>query len=171
MGDNAPETSEPFDVKKVKYLVRLMKHYDLTDLDISDGPARIHLQRRGPEPAISATAFSPPAGSPFAYPQHLAPPSAPPASPAAPQEVPAGPKTIVVESPMVGTYYSSSAPDTPPFVSVGTVVQSSTTLCIIEAMKVFTDIPAGVSGTIAEILVKSGQPVEFGQPLFRVVPA
>ena len=83
----------------------------------------------------------------------------------------AAPKTIVIESPMVGTYYASTAPDAPPFVSVGSVVQPDTTLCIIEAMKVFTDIPAGVSGTIAEILVKNGQPVEFGQPLFRVVPA
>lgn len=170
MGDNAPETSEPFDLKKVKYLVRLMKHYDLTDLDISDGPARIHLQRRGPELAIPVAAYNPPAGAPIAYPQPHAAPSASPAPQPAPQEA-AGPKTIVIESPMVGTYYSSSAPDTPPFVSVGTVVQASSTLCIIEAMKVFTDIPAGVSGTIAEILVKSGQPVEFGQPLFRVVPA
>ena len=72
---------------------------------------------------------------------------------------------------MVGTYYSSSAPDAPTFVSVGSVVQPSTIVCIIEAMKVFTDIPAGVSGTIAEILVKNGQAVEFGQPLFRVIPA
>ncbi len=169
MGDHAPETPEPFDVKKVKYLVRLMKHYDLTDLDITDGAARIHLQRRGPESAALPPAFNPPPGPSYAYPQPPAPPVAAPQPAAA--EAPAGPKTIVVESPMVGTYYSSSAPDSPPFVSVGTVVQSTTTLCIIEAMKVFTDIPAGVSGTIAEILVKSGQPVEFGQPLFRVVPA
>ena len=72
---------------------------------------------------------------------------------------------------MVGTYYSSSAPDAPTFVSVGSVVQPGTIVCIIEAMKVFTDIPAGVSGTIAEVLVKNGQAVEFGQPLFRVIPA
>jgi acetyl-CoA carboxylase biotin carboxyl carrier protein len=171
MGDNAPETSEPFDLKKVKYLVRLMKHYDVTDLDITDGAARIHLQRRGPEPPALAAAFPAPAGPPVSYPQPPAATAAPaPAAPPATAE-PAGPKTIVVESPMVGTYYSSSAPDSPPFVSVGSVVQPSTTLCIIEAMKVFTDIPAGVSGTIAEILVKSGQPVEFGQPLFRVVPS
>ena len=83
----------------------------------------------------------------------------------------AAPKTIVIESPMVGTYYASTAPDAPPFVSVGSVVQPDTTLCIIEAMKVFTDIPAGVSGTIAAILVKNGQAVEFGQPLFRVIPS
>ena len=79
--------------------------------------------------------------------------------------------TVLIESPMVGTYYSSSAPDAPVFVSVGSLVQPGTIVCIIEAMKVFTDIPAGVSGTIAEILVKNGQAVEFGQPLFRVIPA
>ena len=72
---------------------------------------------------------------------------------------------------MVGTYYASTAPDVPPFVTVGSVVQPETTVCIIEAMKVFTDIPAGVSGTIAEILVKNGQAVEFDQPMFRVIPA
>ena len=72
---------------------------------------------------------------------------------------------------MVGTFYASPSPDAPPFVSVGTVVRPDTTVCIIEAMKVFTDIPAGVAGTIAEVLVKNGQPVEFGQPLFRVDPA
>ncbi len=167
MGDHAPESSsEPLDTKKVRYLVRLMKHYDLTDLDITDGPFRIHLQRRGPEFAVPAV------GGPVAYPQVYSAAPAPKADPApTPVEAPAGPKTIVIESPMVGTYYSASSPDSPPFVSIGTVVQPSSTLCIIEAMKVFTDIPAGVSGTIAEILVKSGQPVEFGQPIFRVVPA
>ena len=82
-----------------------------------------------------------------------------------------GPPAVVIRSPMVGTYYASSAPDAPPFVSIGSAIQPDTTVCIIEAMKVFTDIPAGVSGTISEILVKNGQPVEFDQPLFRVIPA
>ena len=72
---------------------------------------------------------------------------------------------------MVGTYYASSAPDAAPFVKVGSTVQPDSTVCIIEAMKVFTDIPAGVSGAIAEILVKNGQAVEFDQPMFRVIPA
>lgn len=170
MGENAPERGKPLDVEQIRYLVRLMKRFDLTDLDISDGPFRIHLQRKGPEP------IAPPPGAAYPYPPaHHAPappaPAAPAQAEAAPAEAPPGPKTIVVESPMVGTYYASSSPDAPPFVTVGTVVQPATTLCIIEAMKVFTDIPAGVSGTIAEILVKNGQAVEFGQPLFRVVPA
>jgi acetyl-CoA carboxylase biotin carboxyl carrier protein len=72
---------------------------------------------------------------------------------------------------MVGTFYSSSTPDAAAFVSVGSSVHPDTTVCIIEAMKVFTDIPARVAGTITEILVKNGQPVEFGQPMFRVLPA
>ena len=72
---------------------------------------------------------------------------------------------------MVGTFYAASGPDAPPFVSVGSVVRPDTTVCVIEAMKVFTEIPAGLSGTITEVLVKNGQPVEFGQPMFRVNPA
>ncbi|MDG3007300.1 acetyl-CoA carboxylase biotin carboxyl carrier protein [Paludisphaera mucosa] len=158
---------EPLDVKKVHYLVRLMKHYDLSDLEVTDGPYRVHLQRRGPEVAAPS---GPPAAYPAAYAPAPAPSAAPRPEPAAAETSP-GPKTIVIESPMVGTYYSSGSPEAPPFVSIGTAVQPSTTLCIIEAMKVFTDIPAGVSGTIAEILVKNGQSVEFGQPMFRVVPA
>ena len=87
------------------------------------------------------------------------------------ENVPPAVKSVSIESPMVGTYYASHAPDAPPFVSVGSIVQPNTIVCIIEAMKVFTDIPAGVSGTIAEVLVKNGQAVEYGQPLFRVIPA
>jgi acetyl-CoA carboxylase biotin carboxyl carrier protein len=161
--------SEPLDVQKIHYLVRLMKRYDLTDLNINDGPVQIRLKRRGPEtfapPPAGWTPYAPPA------PQPAAPAPAASAPPPAPAEPAPAPNTIVIRSPMVGTYYASSAPDVPPFVSVGTVLQPDTTVCIIEAMKVFTDIPAGVSGTVAEILVKNGQPVEFDQPLFRVVPA
>ena len=172
MAEQGPEgkSGEPLDVKKVHYLVKLMKRYDLSEVEVTDGPYSVHLRRRSAEAPIAAAGL--PAYPPAAY----APPpagvaAAPPRAESAAAEAPAGPKTIVIESPMVGTYYSSASPDAPPFVAVGTVIQPSTTLCIIEAMKVFTDIPAGVSGTIAEILVKSGQPVEFGQPMFRVVPA
>ena len=69
---------------------------------------------------------------------------------------------------MVGTFYTSSSPDAPAFVSVGSNIRKESTVCIIEAMKVFTEIPAGISGTIAEVMVKNGQAVEFGQPLFRL---
>ncbi len=160
-----------FDLKRLHYLARLMKRYDVTALDVSDDSVQIRLRRSSPHAPLTGTVGPAPALAaltPFPAPQ-APPPAARPETPAVPS-APAS-TALVIESPMVGTYYSSSAPDSPPFVSVGSVVQASTIVCIIEAMKVFTDIPAGVSGTVAEILVKNGQAVEFGQPLFRVIPA
>ncbi len=170
MAEDPSHPNKPLDIKRVHYLVRLMRRYDLTALDVSDSSVQIRLRRRGPQAASpgpapaaaaseSARASAPQAGTPALAPVE-----------SMPTAVSAAPKTIVIESPMVGTYFSSSAPDSPPFVSVGSVVHSETIVCIIEAMKVFTDIPAGVSGTIAAILVKNGQAVEFGQPLFRLIP-
>ena len=69
---------------------------------------------------------------------------------------------------MVGTFYASSGPDAPPFVKVGDLVTPKQTVCIIEAMKIFNEIPAETSGKIVETLVKNGEPVEFGTPLFKV---
>jgi acetyl-CoA carboxylase biotin carboxyl carrier protein len=164
MPENPTGTEEPLDVRTIRHLVRLMKRYDLTAIDFIEGETKIRLRRRGPEPAIAPTPAAP-------APAYL--PTPPPAGPrpeAAPQP-PAAPAGVVIESPMVGTYYASSAPDAPPFVTVGSTVRPDSTVCVIEAMKVFTDIPASVSGTITEVLVKNGQSVEFGQPMFRVNPA
>jgi acetyl-CoA carboxylase biotin carboxyl carrier protein len=158
----AQPPNEPPDVRTIHQLVRMMKRYDLTAIDFMEGQTKIRLRRRGPE-AVAA-----PPQAPVAAPAPAATLSAPAAAPA-----PASPPTneTVIESPMVGTYYASPAPDAPPFVSVGTAVRPDSTVCVIEAMKVFTDIPAGVSGTVTAVLVKNGQPVEFGQPLFRVKPS
>jgi acetyl-CoA carboxylase biotin carboxyl carrier protein len=160
MPEEPTEPIESSDVRTIRQLVRLMQRYDLTAIDLGEGPGTIRLRRRG---------TAPPAG------QALAPAPAPVLMPAvstspspAPSKAPAG---LAIDSPMVGTFYSASAPDAPPFVSVGTSVRADTTVCVIEAMKVFTDIPAGLAGTITEVLVKNGQAVEFGQPLFRVDPA
>ncbi len=157
------EEAEAENVRAIRQLVRLMKRYDLTAIDFVEGGTQIRLRRRGPEtsPVVSTQSVPQP------------PPTAtlvaaqPPALPAAP----AAPSGVVIESPMVGTYYASSSPDAAPYVSIGTNIRTDSTVCVIEAMKVFTDIPAGLNGTITEILVKSGQSVEFGQPLFRVNPA
>jgi acetyl-CoA carboxylase biotin carboxyl carrier protein len=92
----------------------------------------------------------------------MAAPVAPAAAPAAPPE----PTGHVVKSPMVGTFYRSSAPGAPAFVEVGSTVKEGETLCIIEAMKLLNEIDADLSGTVTKILVENGQPVEFGQPLF-----
>ncbi len=165
-GTPRPETP---DVRSIRQLVRLMKRYDLTAIDLIEGPTQIRLRRRGPElaPPASPPNYGPApaqAGPSFPPPPALAPQPPIPAAPAAPPG-------LIIESPMVGTYYASSSPDAPPFVAVGAVLRPDSIVCIIEAMKVFTDIPAGLGGTVAEILVKNGQSVEFGQPLFRINPA
>jgi acetyl-CoA carboxylase biotin carboxyl carrier protein len=92
--------------------------------------------------------------------------AAPIAAPVA--EVPAVPTGHVVKSPMVGTFYRSSAPGSPAFVEIGTAVKEGQTICIIEAMKLLNEIEADGSGVITQILVENGQPVEFGQPLFII---
>jgi acetyl-CoA carboxylase biotin carboxyl carrier protein len=169
MAEKSSGPAKPLDVQRLHYLVRLMKRYDLTALDVSDGSVHVKLRRRSPHGESAALIPPPPStGVSNQASSHLS--AQPPVEPLPAVNSPA-PKTVVIESPMVGTYYSSSAPDLPPFVAVGSLVQPNSIVCIIEAMKVFTDIPANVSGTIAEILVKNGQAVEYGQPLFRVIPA
>jgi acetyl-CoA carboxylase biotin carboxyl carrier protein len=168
MPENPTGTDEPLDVRTIRHLVRLMKQYDLTAIDFIEGQTKIRLRRRGGEPNPAQASM--PASAP---PPAVAIPAGPPAAAAAAaRSEPAAPPPagVVIESPMVGTYYASSAPDAPPFVSVGSTVRPDSTVCVIEAMKVFTDIPAGLSGTVTEVLVKNGQSVEFGQPLFRVNP-
>ncbi len=160
--EGAPEPETP-DVRAIRQLVRMMKRYDLTAIDFVEGPTQIRLRRRGAEPAPA-----PMAPAPWAT---FAPGPAPAPAPSPPSPAPAAPAGLMIESPMVGTYYSSSSPDAPAFVGVGTVLRPDSTVCIIEAMKVFTDIPSGLAGTVTEILVKNGQSVEFGQPLFRITPA
>lgn len=156
------ESSENPEVRTIRHLVRLMQRYDLTAIDLGDGPSKIRLRRRGAEDAPTGPRAAPVSLTP------APPPAAPAAAPATP--VAATPAGAVIESPMVGTFYSSSGPDSPPFVTPGSSIRVETTVCVIEAMKVFTEIPAGMAGTIAECLVKNGQPVEFGQPMFLLKP-
>lgn len=165
MSENPPESSTPLDVQTVHKLVRMMKRYDLTAIDYMEGETTIRLRRRGSE--ITPVGWT---AVPTAIPTPPGPavPVAAASAATPPEPTPAPTGDVVIESPMVGTYYASPAPDAPPFVSVGASVRPDSTVCVIEAMKVFTDIPANVAGTITEILVKNGQSVEFGQPLFRV---
>ena len=157
-----PPAESP-EVRTIRQLVRLMQKFDLTAIDLGDGPTKIRLRRRGAPEAFAA--FTP---VPLAQAPAMAAAVPAPTGPAPVAETPAG---AIIESPMVGTFYASSTPDSPAYVDVGSKVRPETTVCIIEAMKVFTDIPATIAGTIAEVLVKNGQPVEFGQPLFRLSPS
>jgi len=149
-----------FDVEKLRQLVELMEAHELNEIDLRQGDTKVQL-RRGIPPIVGPIASAPVAGaSPTAPPS----PSASAAAPGTAEEE----HIAVIESPMVGTYYAAPDPGSPAFVKVGDHVGPDTTVCIIEAMKVFNQIPAEVSGKIVAILAENGEPVEFGQPMFKV---
>jgi len=155
------------DIRKLESLVRLMVENDLTELDLKDGEETVTVKRGG-KPVVMAPA--PVAAPVAALPAAVAAPAAPAAAPAAPKaDDDAG--CIAVESPMVGTFYATPGPDKPPFVQVGAQVGPESIVCLVEAMKIFNEIKAEKSGTVHKILVKSGQPVEFGQKLFLIKPS
>jgi acetyl-CoA carboxylase biotin carboxyl carrier protein len=159
------------DIRKLESLVRLMVENDLTELDLKDGEETVTVKRGGKPVVMAAPAAAPAVALAAApAPATVAPaPSAPAAAPAAKPDEDAG--CIAVESPMVGTFYATPGPDKPPFVQVGAQIGPESIVCLIEAMKIFNEIKAEKSGTIHKILVKSGQPVEFGQKLFLIKPS
>jgi acetyl-CoA carboxylase biotin carboxyl carrier protein len=159
----APTPGDVFDVRKVRKFIELMNEHDLTEIDLRQGDQRLRL-RRGPEsimmsalPAMSA-GTAPSTGSAGGSERKAA-------------EAPANEsKATFIKSPMVGTFYAAANPDAPAFVKVGDHVGPETTVCIIEAMKVFNEIPAECAGRIAAIMAQNGDAIEFNQPLFRVEP-
>lgn len=152
------------DIRKVKKLIELLEESNLTEIEIVEGEESVRLSRAGPVPPplqYQLPAVTPaPAASPPSPPPAAAPP------PAQREEEAAIPEGEVVRSPMVGTYYASPSPEAEPFVALGQKVSEGETLCIIEAMKMFNQIEADLSGTVVAILAENGQPVEFDQPLF-----
>jgi acetyl-CoA carboxylase biotin carboxyl carrier protein len=159
----------PFDVRTIKDLVALMSRHDLSEIDLREGELRIRL-RRGPHGQVSIAPTAIPVHAatpaPMATPAHPAPPSA------GVESTPrSGKQLLEIKAPTPGTFYSSSSPDADAFVQVGSRVQPSTVVCIIEAMKIFNEIPAECTGVIAEVCVKNQEAVEYGQVLFKVDPA
>jgi acetyl-CoA carboxylase biotin carboxyl carrier protein len=147
-----------FDVKKVRRFVELMKEHDLAEIDLRQGEQRIRL-RRGGEPQIVAGGHY---VSPIAGGQG-------PTNPSTTTTPTVDDKSLqVIKSPMVGTFYAAANPESPAFVKVGDHVGPESVVCIIEAMKVFNEIQAEIAGQVAAVLVENGQPVEFGQPLFKI---
>lgn len=170
MSENVPGDGSFVDLDKLKQLVEMMEKHDLTEIHLRRGADQWRL-RRGPREVLHAlphpVGFAPPA--PVIAQPHAIPAPGPVTTAAAPA-APEGAGLIDIKSPTVGTFYAAPSPGEPSFVSVGSVVTPETIVCLIEAMKVFNQIPAEVSGTIAAIVVKSGDAVEFGQVLFRVKP-
>ena len=155
------------DLRKIKKLIDLLEASNLAELEIKEGEEIVRLSRI-PKGMVSAMpmAAMPPAPVNLPAPTAAAPVSTAPVATAATETaLPAG---HVVTAPMVGTFYTTANPETPPFVKVGQAVKAGDTLGIIEAMKMFNQIEADISGTVLSILVGNGEPVEFDQPLFVI---
>lgn len=155
------------DIRKVKKLIELLEESNLTEIEIVEGEESVRLSRGGSTgmamPAAPQYVMQPPAAPAPAPAAAATPGSTEPA--AAEESIPEG---EIVRSPMVGTFYAAPSPEAEAFVSMGQSVSEGETLCIIEAMKMFNQIEAEVSGTVVAILAESGQPVEFDQPLFVI---
>lgn len=156
------------DIRKFKELVRLMVENDLSELDLKDQEETVTIKRGGTPMIMPAGGmpYMPARTGPAAGEEAAAEGAAAEAATAADT---AG--LVAIESPMVGTFYTSPNPDSAPFVTVGSAVAPDTVVCLIEAMKVFNEIKAEVNGTIERVLVNSGEAVEFGQKLFLVRPS
>jgi acetyl-CoA carboxylase biotin carboxyl carrier protein len=151
------------DLRKIKKLIELLEESQLSEIEIHEGEESVRLIRnsagQAAAPVVQTVSPLPAAAS------EPAPASAPVAQEPEESGLPEG---EVVRSPMVGTFYSSPNPETPPFVKVGSKVGPGDTLCLIEAMKMFNQIEAEQSGEVVAVLVEDGQPVEFDEPLFVI---
>ncbi|PHR88068.1 MAG: acetyl-CoA carboxylase, biotin carboxyl carrier protein [Blastopirellula sp.] len=153
-----------FEVGKVRELVELMQQYELSELDLREGEQKIQL-KRGPAYPVAPVAAAPVYAA-----------GAPAVAPAAVGSVPAAkssgddPNWVTIKSPMIGTYYSRPKPDSENFVKIGDQIGEDSVVCIIEAMKVFNEIKAEVSGKIVAISVKNEDTLDFGQVMFKVDP-
>lgn len=142
-----------FDAGRLRNLMELLREFDLNEIDLRDADKRVRIRRGG---AVIASATAPPTTAPGV--------TAAATSGTSDDERSAS----YIRSPMVGSFYSRPKPDQPPFVKVGDVVSADTIVCIVEAMKMFNEIPAGVAGKIVEVCVKDGEPVDVNKPLFKM---
>ena len=152
------------DLRKIKKLIDLLEESNLAELEIKEGEEVVRLSRvpKGTAPVAALAPVAAPVAAPA--PVAAAPALAAAEAPAA-NALPAG---HVVKAPMVGTFYASASPGAPAFVQVGQQVKAGDTLGVIEAMKMFNQIEAEVSGTVQAILIENGQPVEFDEPMFVI---
>ncbi len=145
------------DLRKLKTLIDLVADSGIAELEVTEGEDRVRIAKFSPAPAAAATTVAVPAATAIAA-------NGTTAAPAAVLE----PEGHVVKSPMVGTFYRSPSPGAASFIELGQTVKPGDTLCIIEAMKLLNEVEAEVGGTVKQILVENGQPVEYGQPLFII---
>jgi len=154
------------DLRKLKTLIDLVAESDIAELEVTEGESKVRIVKSSAIPQNQMVMMQPQGMQQHYAPAHAPSAPAPAAAPVA--AVAAEPSGHIVKSPMVGTFYRSSAPGSPAFVEVGSNIKEGDTLCIIEAMKLLNEIDSDVSGVVTKILVENGQPVEFGQPLFVI---
>jgi acetyl-CoA carboxylase biotin carboxyl carrier protein len=156
------------DIRKVKKLIELLEESGIAEIEISEGEESVRISRY---PKGTAAPQAPVVH--YAAAPSVVPAQAPANAVVAPQSAPAAPPVAAradhtVTAPMVGTFYSAATPGAKAFVEIGSEVNVGDTLCIIEAMKMMNQIESDKSGRVTAILVKNGDPVEFGQPLFII---
>jgi acetyl-CoA carboxylase biotin carboxyl carrier protein len=152
------------DLRKLKTLIDLVSESNVSELEITEAEGKVRIVKSPGAGAMAPVVAYAPAA------MQTAPAPVAQAAPVVVAEAaaPAAQAGHVVKSPMVGTYYRSSSPGAKPFVEVGSVVKEGDAICIVEAMKILNEIDADKAGTITQILVENGQPVEYGQPLFVI---
>ncbi|MBW4621875.1 MAG: acetyl-CoA carboxylase biotin carboxyl carrier protein [Cyanosarcina radialis HA8281-LM2] len=161
------------DFQELRELLAAIATTDITELTLKSADFELTVRQNGPLiSSAPALAVSPvlPSTSPAAVPTVPPPPDLDAVVTPTTSPPPVDKKSIEIKSPMVGTYYRSPAPDEPPFVEVGDRIRIGQTVCIIEAMKLMNEIEAEIAGSIVEIMVQNGQPVEYGQILMRINP-
>ena len=161
------------DLKQIKQLIDLMQRSDLTEFAVEEEGFKIKIARASSAGAAPVVVAAPVAAIPAVAP--VPAPAAASAAPSAPAaSAPAAASgadeagVVYVKSPMVGTFYKAASPESKPFAEVGAKITETSVVCIIEAMKIMNEIQSEVKGTVVEILVENGQPVEYGQKLFKV---
>jgi acetyl-CoA carboxylase biotin carboxyl carrier protein len=153
--------AQPTITQLVDELSEVLRRHDLSEVEVQNGDVRIHLKRGALVQAAPLQTIAPPAAA------APAPVAAAPAAPAPKAETSDG-NVSYITSPFVGTFYRAASPDSAPFVDVGTHVKKGQVLCIVEAMKLMNEIESEINGTIVQCLVENGQPVEYGEPLFKI---
>ena len=176
MSDESGSSSKPeMNTTEIRDLIDFIAKSGLNEVNVETKELKLHVKREPDQKIFKSSPAASPATMALPPPvasmgDHFSQPSAPPqAAPKAPAET-SGKKTIEIKSPMIGTFYRSSSPDTPPFVSVGDKISKGQTVCIIEAMKLFNEIESEFSGTVVKVMVENATPVEYDQVLFVVEP-
>jgi acetyl-CoA carboxylase biotin carboxyl carrier protein len=158
------------ETREIQKLIDFIAQSGLDEVNIETADLKIKVKRYGSAPAAVASTSAAPAPT-FAAPAPTAPVTQPAITEPVVSNASASQNLVTIKSPMIGTFYRASSPETPAFASIGDEIKPGKVVCVIEAMKLFNEIESEISGKIVKVLVENATPVEFDQPLFLVEPA